>query len=86
MILLIVRFCLYAYLVLKFIIYLQSSQTKLQFHSLVARPLPASGLFRSSQSVTPSQAQIRLKFCSMPADRAIIPQAILKDRLYYNQF
>jgi len=46
-------------------------------YSFWERSLPASGLFRSSQRVTPSQAQIFLKFSKMPAERAIMPQAIL---------
>lgn len=41
------------------------------------RPFPAIGLSRSSQSVTPSQAQICLGFWKRPADRAMIPQASL---------
>lgn len=42
------------------------------------RSAPAIGLSRSSQMATPSQAHILLKFWKIPADRAIIPQAILR--------
>lgn len=47
------------------------------FYSFCARSPPAIGLFLSSHSVTPSQAQIFLKFSIIPAERAIIPQAML---------
>lgn len=36
-------------------------------------PVPAKGLFLSSQSVTPSQAQILFEFCATPEDLAMIP-------------
>lgn len=42
------------------------------------RPFPAIGLSRSSHSVTPSQAQICLRFWKRPAERAMIPQTNLE--------
>lgn len=48
--------------------------------SVTLRPFPAMGRSLSSHSVTPSQAQICLGFWNKPAERAMIPQASLREK------